>query len=130
MRKLFITLCTMFVFAYSLLLAQPDKIVLNNKDAFKVKERPSVDFPHGLHMEGDLECTDCHHQYKDGKNILDEDTLEQGNQGIKCASCHANDSKYNLREAFHMQCMGCHGKLKNEGKKTGPRLCGQCHPRK
>lgn len=119
------------VLALSILSAQSDKMVLNNKDTFKVKERPPVEFPHGLHMEGELECTDCHHFYRNGKNVLDESTLEEGNSRIKCSNCHRRKKirrRYNLRDAFHLQCMGCHGKLKKVGKKTGPGLCGECHP--
>ncbi len=129
MKKICIALgITILVsYTYTVLLAQPDDIKLDNKQAFGVKQRPSVDFPHSQHMDS-LECTDCHHRYVNGKNILDEDTLEDGKQGIKCADCHTGNNKYNLRQAFHSQCMGCHGKLKKEGKKTGPRLCGECHP--
>ncbi len=120
-------------FVLSILMAQPENIVINNTGIYKVKERSPVSFPHGLHMESDLSCTDCHHWYRsDGKNILDESKLEEGKPGIKCSDCHKRKGRsrlrYNLREAFHMQCMGCHGKLKKEGKKSGPRLCGECHP--
>ena len=119
-------------FVLSILMAQPDDIIINNAAVFGIKERSPVAFPHGLHM-GDLSCKDCHHWYSsDGKNILDESKLEEGRSGIKCADCHKRERRsglrYGLMEAFHMQCMGCHGKLKKEGKKTGPRLCGECHP--
>ena len=123
---------SIFALTLSVLIAQPEKITLNNIEAFKTKERPAVEFPHGIHMEGDLDCTDCHHNYKDGKNILNEDDLEEGSSSVKCAGCHAgeNENNYNLRQAFHKQCMGCHRKLDKAGKKTGPRLCGECHPLK
>ena len=116
----------------SVLTAQPEKIIIDNIETFITKQRSSVDFPHGTHMEGELECTDCHHDYKDGKNILNEDELEEGNSTVKCAYCHGGktENDYNLREAFHKQCMGCHRKLDKAGEKTGPRLCGECHPRK
>ncbi len=132
MKKIYYVNILMLVltFTFTLLFAQPDDILLNNEKAFGVKERPPVAFPHSLHMESDLECTDCHHRYREGKNVLDEDTLEEGRAGIKCADCHERENRYNLREAFHLQCMGCHGRLKKEGKETGPRLCGECHPRK
>ena len=116
-------------FCLSIVIAQPQKMILNNIKVFEKKERPPVLFPHELHMEGDLSCTDCHHKYENGKNILDEDELEEGNSKIKCSNCHADFGviAINLRDAFHQQCMSCHRK-KKEGKKTGPILCGQCHP--
>ncbi|MDY6934828.1 MAG: cytochrome c3 family protein [Spirochaetota bacterium] len=116
----------------SIITAQPEMIILKNSDVFKGKQRSAVEFPHGIHMEGDLGCIDCHHQYQNGKNILDEDELEEGNPKIKCANCHTGNSgsNYNLMEAFHKQCLGCHRSLFKAGKKTGPRLCGECHPKK
>ncbi len=130
MRKITILFCIIIctLFAITVLIAQPDDIELNNEKAFNGKQRPPVSFPHGLHMEGDLECLDCHHKYVNGENVLEEDSLEEGEAGIKCAECHTKINKYNLMEAFHQQCMGCHGKLQKKGEKTGPRLCGECHP--
>ena len=114
----------------SVLLAQPENITINNVNVYKSKQRPQVEFPHGIHMESDLSCTDCHHRYQDGKNVLDEDDLEEGGAQVKCSSCHERSTitGNNLREAFHLQCIGCHRKMKKEGKKSGPRLCAKCHP--
>ena len=113
----------------SVLSAQPDEIVFNNVEAFKKKQRPAVVFPHEIHMAGDLSCTDCHHRYDNSENILDESELEEGTPDIRCFNCHNRESRINLRHAFHRQCIGCHGRTQKEGKETGPRLCGECHPR-
>ena len=113
-------------------LAKGEDLVLNDKEDFPDKHRSSVVFPHGLHRDGELYCTECHHDYRHGRNVLDEGTLTPKNwEKIRCASCHGEKSKneYNLRDAFHLNCMGCHRKTEKTGKKTGPRLWGECHPR-
>ena len=116
----------MFVFSTSY--AQPETILLNNVKAFKKKQRSPVNFNHELHMES-LECMDCHHKYENGENVVDEAELEEGNPEILCSSCHSDKTKIDLQKAFHRQCMGCHTKYAKEGQTTGPRLCGECHPR-
>ena len=113
----------------SMLSAQPEEIILNNVEAYKKKQRPPVAFPHEIHMAGDLSCTDCHHQYENGQNVLDESELEEGNPNIRCSHCHTRETRINLRQAFHRQCVGCHARTEKRGEKTGPRLCGECHPR-
>lgn len=96
-----------------------------------LKTRPAVDFIdryHDSHMDN-LDCLDCHHKYVNGKNVLDEDDLEEGDPNILCSSCHNEKSKINLTRAFHRECIGCHDKLSANGEKTGPSLCGECHIR-
>lgn len=90
------------------------------------KTRGPVAFQHELHMNS-LECLDCHHDMKDGENVLDEAALEEDNPDILCASCHNADSKIDKREAFHKMCMGCHNKVRLTKEATGPTLCGECH---
>lgn len=90
------------------------------------KTRGSVAFAHELHMDS-FECLDCHHDIKDGENVLDEADLEEDNPDILCASCHKANSKIEKREAFHYQCMGCHNKFRLTKEPTGPTLCGECH---
>ncbi len=112
------------------LLAQPDKIVLGRSNTPGGKTRPAVTFPHNRHVEVGLSCKDCHHVYKNGKNVLDEGTLEEGKEGIRCSTCHGPKSRLNLEQAFHDECIGCHRKGWKEKKKTGPRFCGECHIKK
>ena len=105
---------------------QEEELVLDNPDAYVEKHRPEVIFPHDLHM-GEFDCLDCHHDYdEDGENVLDEDTLEEGNEDILCTACH----DVCLRELYHKQCMGCHRDFRIAGDATGPELCGECHIRK
>ncbi len=114
----------------SSLCAQPDKVVLGQSNIPGGKTRPVVTFPHNRHAEAGLSCMDCHHLYKDGKNVLDEGTLGEGKEGIRCSACHGTKSRLNLEQAFHNQCIGCHRKFWKEKKKTGPRFCGECHVKK
>jgi hypothetical protein len=109
------------------LMAQPDSITLNHPEIFKKRQRPPVAFPHTRHMEGELTCKDCHHQYENGENVLDESALHEGNEGIKCSECHDVRGRIDLQRAFHYQCISCHKKNEREKKKTGPRFCGECH---
>jgi len=122
-RVLMITLALFLLFNGSLLSAQPEQMVLEGKT------RPAVTFPHQRHMEAELSCKDCHHVYENGKNILDESKLEEGNKDIRCSACHGPKSRLNLEEAFHNQCIGCHRKAQVEKKKTVPQYCGGCHVR-
>jgi hypothetical protein len=129
-RLLMIMVAALLVLSNSPAGAQPDKIVLDHSDISGGRTRPPVTLPHNRHVEAGLSCKDCHHFYQDGKNVLDESKLEEGNQDIRCSACHGPKSQLNLQEAFHDQCMGCHTRYQKEKKKTGPRYCGECHIRK
>jgi hypothetical protein len=123
-RVLVITVALLLISTGSLAWAQPDKIVLLGKT------RPAVSFPHNRHVEAGLDCKDCHHIYENGKNILDESKLEEGNKEIRCSACHGQNSRLDREQAFHDQCIGCHREYWKKGEKTGPRYCGGCHVRK
>ncbi len=117
----------LILFSTSYLLAQPDKIVLAITGK---RTRPPVTFLHNRHVEAGLSCKDCHHMYENGKNVLDESKLEEGNKDIRCSACHGPNSKLDLEQAFHDECIGCHQREWQEKKKTGPRYCGGCHVKK
>src|SRR4030042_5238224 len=125
-----IAVVALMVLTGSPLRAQPDRIVLDSSKVPGKKQRPAVTFPHNRHVEIELPCKDCHHIYENGKNVLDESRLEEGNQDIHCSACHSPKSSRNLKQAFHDQCMGCHKRVHKENKKTGPRYCGECHVKK
>ncbi len=130
-KVLLITVAAVLIFVLpSSLCAQPDKVVLGLSDVPGEKTRPAVTFAHNRHVEAGFSCKDCHHLYKDGKNILDEGTLEEGKENVRCSGCHGAKSRLNLERAFHNQCIGCHRTYWKEKKKTGPRFCGECHVRK
>lgn len=98
-------------------LAQEPVIKLQH-DAFANRKRLGVVFSHGKHMEK-IECTECHHFYKDGKNVWDE-TRESN-----CAACHKPTEQgrtMGLMKAMHENCVGCHSKMRN-----APVMCGECH---
>ncbi len=121
--------------------AQPDDISLDDKVVFTSRSRPAVEFPHIQHIDAEIECSDCHHRFKNGENVVDEGELEEDAEGIKCSSCHKNEAgfrfrpdldptKRNLQQAYHRMCMSCHRQLKKENKKAGSFTCGGCHPKK
>ena len=125
-----IAFATLLMLSHSPVNAQPDKMILDLSAISGKTTRPPVSFPHNRHVEAGLSCKDCHHIYENGKNVLDESKLEEGNKGIRCSACHGPKSQANLEQAFHNQCVGCHTKYEKEKKKTGPRYCGECHIRK
>lgn len=106
--------------------APKEDIVINSTDVFPKKMKGDVIFSHTKHK--DLKCTDCHHVFKDGKNVWKE-----GDEVRKCSACHKKKKEGKvdkLKNAFHKQCMDCHKKLKKEKKKTGPISCSKCHEKK
>jgi Zn finger protein HypA/HybF involved in hydrogenase expression len=129
-RLLFILAIAIVFFIVSPLGAQTDKITFDPLKAFGKSKRPPVTFAHNRHAEAGFSCKDCHHVYENGKNVLDESKLEDGNQAIRCSACHSPKFRIDLEQAFHDQCIGCHRKLLKEKKKAGPRFCGHCHVKK
>ena len=133
--KLWVLALALVALAATLALAQPDSVLIANQKAFGKLQRPEVNFPHAAHM-AKLECTDCHHRYKNHKNVLDPGQLEEGKPGTQCADCHAkpgsrfspdlDPSTLGLMQAYHKQCLNCHRVMAQKGK-TGPRTCGGCH---
>lgn len=85
-----------------------------------------VTFNHKLHatVRG-IECTSCHHTYKEGETIK------------PCSDCHKkNESKVEgfavmapkNKKAYHDKCKGCHKYTTEELKKpAGPTKCKLCH---
>ena len=93
---------------------------------FKKYKKAPVKFTHKLHVEKyKIKCADCHHVYKDGKNVF-----KDGDKVQKCAECHKSPKKnqgkvLSLYNSFHKNCRECHKKAKK-----GPTKCNQCHPKK
>lgn len=119
----------LIVLSVSLSHGQGETLTIDNTDAYPVKHRTAVDFPHELHMD-EFECLDCHHDYADGENILDEGELEEGNPAIGCAACHDSTTEIDIKKAHHVQCIGCHRDMRKRNVAIGPELCGECHMRR
>jgi len=117
----------------------PDKITMDSK-IFKKHTKGLVVFPHKEHAEHEgITCTDCHHVYKDGKNIWKE-----GDPVQKCDECHkktgkppkdmkkAEKIKEYYKDAVHENCKGCHKKMVDKNSEMGMKLkkCDGCHPKK
>jgi len=105
----------------------PDEIVIDN-EAYERNIKEPVPLSHKKHSEDyGVACDQCHHAYKDGKNVWKE-----GDPVQKCSECHdpaeKKDGAYKLQNAYHNNCRNCHKKLKQEGKATGPMIkCNDCH---
>lgn len=91
----------------------PEKFVI--KEVQKVKA--PVAFPHKAHADRIKNCAECHHKDAAGK--------EQ-----KCFTCHKAEKSgaaVPQKDAMHTKCKGCHQKLKEAKKPTGPTNCDGCH---
>jgi hypothetical protein len=107
----------------------PDEILIKD-DAFEKHKKGPVKLTHKKHnVDYKIACTDCHHVYKEGKNIYKE-----GDPVQRCSACHdvkeSEGEKKKLMLAFHKNCQGCHRELKKANKKTGPTKCNDCHEKK
>lgn len=107
---------------------KPPKEVKIYSDAFKDHKKGPVILQHEEHeAKYKIACTECHHTYKDGKNVWKE-----GDPVQKCDACHDPEEKKGnapkLQLAFHNDCQGCHKELKD--KKAPYRKCNDCHEKK
>lgn len=138
MKKGFIAIAIMVAFAAAVMIGSgaiaqttksgdvKDKMVLKDSSVFKKMKKSPVEFGHKQHsVDLKIKCDECHHVYKDGKNVWKE-----GDKVAMCASCHKSPTKnegkvLSLKNAFHKNCQACHKKMKK-----GPRKCNECHPKK
>ena len=108
----------------------PDELSIADKAFPKFKKGP-VKLTHKKHVaDYKLACTECHHVYKEGKNVL-----KKGDPIQKCSACHdpkkSEGKVKKLMLAFHKNCQGCHKELQKAGKDTGPtKKCNDCHAKK
>lgn len=94
-----------------------NRLLISHGEIFGKLERPPVLFDHGLHSlkfrtEG---CKTCHPVSVEGNFVFDLPFKTVGND------------KQSVRDAFHGRCLSCHTKIMEEGKKSGPIRCGDCH---
>jgi len=102
-----------------------DAVMLLNHQEFGKHQRPAVVFDHGAHS-AIIDCLRCHHDFDAYSN-------NRGGEGQQCTNCHdayPDDGSLSLREAFHLQCKGCHESFISQGKGAGGVMCGECHVRK
>jgi len=114
----------------------PDEVTIESKLWKKDKYGPAK-LSHKKHaVDYKIACKDCHHVYKDGKNVWKE-----GDKVQKCDECHtcvktgkalkeapAEEKKLSLYTAFHDNCKGCHKKYNKEHEtKAAPTKCSSCH---
>jgi Ni/Co efflux regulator RcnB len=117
----------------------PEKMVIKS-ELWKEHTKAGVEFSHKKHAEDyNIKCNECHHVYKDGKNVWKE-----GDEVQKCMACHTEPTiqgekrlpeaqqKLNLKLAFHNNCTGCHRDLKRKDREKYadiPTTCLNCHPK-
>lgn len=108
-------------------LSQPEDIFIENGADGLKRSRPGVTFPHELHMDS-IDCLDCHHDYQDGENLLDDSELEEDGSAA-CSACHSKSATIDLKTAYHRQCIKCHRTWNRESDGALPITCRDCHPR-
>ena len=102
----------------------PEEKLINDPVFEGQHKKGPVKFPHKEHfVEKNVQCDQCHHDFKDGKNVW------QPTDPVKtCSSCHKYDEtegkmyKLKMGTAFHNLCRKCHA---DNGK--GPKNCDGCH---
>jgi hypothetical protein len=104
----------------------PDVIAIEYKIYAADKKGP-VTFHHIKHNKDyKVSCVQCHHLYKDGKNLWKE-----GDHVDKCVVCHDPEERkgkaIRLQNAFHQNCKDCHKEVNKEGKKAPYTRCADCH---
>jgi hypothetical protein len=105
----------------------PNEIVIEN-EGYKRDMKGPVKLSHKKHStDYGATCTDCHHVYKDGKNVWKE-----GDPVQKCSSCHdpqkAEGNAPKLMTAYHNNCKDCH---KQHPDTNAPyKKCTDCHQKK
>ena len=109
----------------------PDEVTIENEGYQKDKKGP-VKLSHKKHsVDYKVACTDCHHDYKDGKNVWKE-----GEPVKKCSECHSplkKDGKIKkLQNAYHRNCKNCHKAYikDNPDSKAPYKKCTKCHQKK
>jgi hypothetical protein len=103
-----------------------DDIMIENK--YKDDKKGPVKLSHKKHsVDYKVACTECHHEYKDGKNVWNDKMPVK-----KCSACHDPEKKQGnadkLQLAYHKNCQTCHKELK--GKEAPWKKCADCHAEK
>jgi len=109
----------------------PDEITIKNKGYEKDRKGPVILHHKKHHDDYKVACTECHHDYKDGKNVWKE-----GAPVKKCSECHDPLKKegkvMKLQNAYHRNCKNCHKEViaKDATKKAPYKKCTKCHEKK
>lgn len=91
------------------------------------KKKPPVTFDHPAHVKvmekSGQNCEVCHH-------LVDKKPAQKDN----CSDCHSKPqgklgtcSDKGKKNAFHVQCIGCHKKAKDSAKAKQATKCNGCH---
>jgi hypothetical protein len=107
--------------------APPDEVMINNQ-GYESKQKGPVRLSHSKHIEEyKVACTQCHHEYEEGKNVW-----EKGDLAKKCADCHSPLKEEGvvlnrLKTVYHKQCCNCHIQVNAQGKEAPFEKCTECH---
>ena len=141
-RSLFVltaaALGVVFLFAVVYATQQAADTMTMNSGVYEEHTKGLATFNHKKHnVDYKIACNDCHHVYKDGKNVWKE-----GDEVQKCEACHKEASlpkgeqcskeekiKRFHKDALHANCKGCHKKIEDPEKKKTLTKCTACHPK-
>ena len=126
-----VALSVVFLFAVVYATPQAADVMTMDSKVYKKHKKTLVNFSHKKHnVDYKIGCTDCHHIYKEGKNVWKE-----GDAVKKCSECH-NPVKEEaeglaLKKAFHDNCKKCHKEAELNGNMNAPTMkCTGCHAKK
>jgi len=105
----------------SVINGRSDRIVIDLPDISDGNQMPGVTFYHDLHTDYlstmENSCSECHLKESVEKGFV-----------FKYMRIKDSDTKSDMK-IYHEGCIGCHTKVKKEGKKSGPleAQCRECH---
>ena len=107
----------------------PEEIAISS-EGYKADKKGPVNLSHKKHaVEYKASCNECHHVYKDGKNVWTATDPVQ-----KCGECHnplkSEGKVKKLQTAYHKNCKDCHKAAAKEGKDAPYKKCNDCHEKK
>jgi hypothetical protein len=141
-RSLFVltaaALGVVFLFAVVYATQQAADTMTMNSGVYETHTKGLATFNHKKHnVDYKIPCNECHHVYKDGKNVWKE-----GDEVQKCEACHKEASlpkgetcskeekiKRFHKDALHANCKGCHKTIEDPEKKKALTTCTACHPK-
>ncbi|MFC1886446.1 sulfate respiration complex hexadecaheme cytochrome HmcA [Thermodesulfobacteriota bacterium] len=106
-----------------------DLLFIDGLKSFGPLERSGVVFLHDRHTNAlekeNKDCKTCHPSEKTRANKPSQNYPSLKFKRLK------DNSKQEVTDLYHAECIGCHKGTKAAGEKTGPiEICGQCHREK
>ena len=109
-KRIIAPLILLLIFILNTAALANEKVI---KEVFELSagDKGDITFPHNKHQKALKDCTICHNLFPKKTGAITE-MITNGKLQKKQVMDH---------------CLACHRKMKNDGEKTGPTSCSQCH---